>query len=221
MKKVRTWRDDFVGHRIYSATAASNVGHNWKVTKTAAAGTPTFAPLATERGLKVDMDAQNEVQNLCISFADLLAFDIDDIVEARFRLKMNQAALTTGSQLAFGLQGNRNDTIDSIAQHLSFRVIGADSTTLVVVESDDGTTDLDDKATGKTLINAYKDFTINFARGTSKVQFLIDGQPVANTVTFDMSAYTAGLQPYMQLQKAANTNADGFTILRAEVDYRE
>src|SRR5690349_7445073 len=101
MRKVLTWRDDFIGHRVYSNTAGSNVGHNWLIARTAAAGTPTFVPLTTERGLKVDMDAQNEVQNLCVYFADKLAWLLTDLLEVRFRVKMNQSALTSGSSFAF------------------------------------------------------------------------------------------------------------------------
>jgi hypothetical protein len=223
MRKVRSWRDPFLGHRVYSATAGSNVGHNWKITDTSAAGTPTYAPPSGSngRGLKIDLVADNEVENLCASFSDLLCFDIDDLVEVRIRALMNQAAFTTGSQLAFGLASARNDAIDSIAAAALFRVIGADSTTLVVVETDDGVVDKDDIATGKTLVNVEKDFLISFARGKADVRFFIGGEPVALGTTFDMSNYAAGLQPFIQLQKAANTNTDGVTIKDFEVVYRE
>ena len=221
MKCARKWWDWFVGHRVYSATAGSNIGHNWKITDTSLAGTPTYAPVAGGRGLKVDFDNTNEVQNVCVNWADLLALDIDDLAEVRFRVKMNQAALNAASQFAFGLQSARNDAIDSIAAHASFRVIGGDSTTLVVVESDDGVTDKDDVAAGLTLINAAKDFVISFTNGKSDVRFFIDGQPVAMGTTFDMSQYSSGLQPFFQLQKTASTNTDGFTVEGVEVTFRE
>lgn len=221
MKKVRCWRDEMVGHRVYSATAGSNVGHNWKITDTSAAGTPTYVPATNDRGLAITFDNTNEVQNVCANFGDVLSFDIDDIIEARFRVKMAQAAVNAATSLAFGLQSARNDAIDSIATHASFRVIGADSTTLVVVESDDGTVDKDDVATGLTLINAYKDFTISFANGKNDVRFFIDGQPVAMATTFDMSNYTGNLQLYCQLQKTASTNTDGVVFGPPEVTFRE
>lgn len=221
MKKTRVWRDLFCGHRAYSATPASNAGHNWLLADTSTAGAPTVAPVAAARGVALDLAADSEIENLCLYWGDKLGIDIDDLIRIVWRVKMNQAALTTGSQVAFGLSSARNDAIDSIAAHASFRVIGADSTTLVVVESDDAVIDKDDIATGKTLINAYKDFEINFAAGKRDVRFLIDGQPVAESTTFDMSTYTAGLQPYLQLQKAANTNADGVTAMLCEIEYRE
>jgi hypothetical protein len=223
MKTVRTWRDDFSGHRVYSATAGSNIGHNWLIIDTSAAGAPTHAPLTGSggRGLKVDMASTSEVENLCAAFADLLVFDIDDLIEVRIKMALNQATLHATSQFAFGLASARNDAIDSITAAALFRVIGADSTTLVVVESDDGVTDKDDIATGKTLINADKDFRISFAKGKADVRFFIDGQPVAAGTTFDMSGYSSGLQPFMQIQKTADTNVNGFTVKDFAVDYRD
>jgi hypothetical protein len=224
MRKVYSWWDYFTGHRVYSATAGSNVGHNWKITDTSSAGSPTYTPIdnATDSngGLTVAFDSTNEIQNVCVNFSDVLVWDIDRLIDINFRVKMNQAAVNAATSFAFGLQGDRNDAIDTIAQHLSFRVIGSDSTTAVVVESDDGTTDKDDISTGTTLINAYKNFKISFANGTSDVRFFIDGQPVAESTTFNMSAYTGCLQPYFQLQKTAATATDGFSVCYVEANSR-
>ena len=111
--------------------------------------------------------------------------------------------------LAFGLASARNDAIDSIANHASFRLIGS---TAVVVESDDGTTDKDDVATGTTLGSTYKKFVIDFTGGKSNVKFYINDARVAASTTFDMSAATSSLQPYVQIQKTAATDADAVTI---------
>lgn len=223
MKKVTTWRDTFFGHRVYSATAGSNVGHNWKMTDTSAAGTPTYAPPSGSngRGLKIDFDATAEIQNVDAALADLLQLDIDDIVEIRMRVLMNQAALDPTSTLTFGLKSARNDNPDSTTANAQFKIDGSASTTLVVVETDDNVNDNDDKATGKTLINAAKDFVISFARGKRDVRFFVDGEPVAEGTTFDMSNYSSGLQPFIQLQKTANANVNGVTLLDVEVKYRD
>jgi hypothetical protein len=66
-----------------------------------------------------------------------------------------------------------------------------------------------------------KDFLISFARGKADVRFFIGGEPVALGTTFDMSGYSAGLQPFIQLQKTATTATDGVTIKDFEVVYRE
>lgn len=208
---------DFFGQGTFTGTAADNAP--FLITDTSSAGTPTYAYVdgSATGELKVDLASTNEVENVCVSMGDVLQFDIDNIVEVEYRVKMNQAALTSGTSFAFGVTGDRNDAIDSVAQAALFRLIAADSTTLVVCESDDGTTDKDDIATGKTLINAYKDFKISFACGKADVRFFIDGEPVATGTTFDMSAYSGQLQPFMQLQKTATTAVDGFTVDRISI----
>ena len=106
----------------------------------------------------------------------------------------------------------RNDAIDTIGEAALFRVIGSGSTTNLVVESDDGTNNNDDIATGTTLVNAYKKLVISFANGTADVRFYVDGARVAASQLFDMSNYTGGLQPYFQLQKSSDANANSVVI---------
>lgn len=208
---------DFFGQGTFTATAADNAP--FRVADTSSAGTPTyvFVDGSATGELAVDLASTSEIENVCIYQGDILQYDIDNLKEVEFRVKMNQATMDTASQFAFGITGDRNDAIDSIAQAAIFRVIGADSTTAVVVETDDGTVNNDDVATGKTLINAYKNFTINFATGKSDVRFYVDGEPVATATTFDMSNYAGSLQIFMQIQKTADTNVDGFTVDRISV----
>jgi hypothetical protein len=94
---------------------------------------------------------------------------------------------------------------------------GANSTTLVYCESDDGTTDRNDISTGKTLVTSFKKFVIDFTGGKSNVKFYINGARVCASQTFDMSAYSSGLQPIIQIQKAANTNADSVVVDYVEI----
>jgi hypothetical protein len=119
---------------------------------------------------------------------------------------------TSGTTIAFGLQSARNDDTDATANNAQFKMVGATSTTAVVVETDDGTNDLDDKATGATLATTYKKFVIDFSDGKSDVKFYIDGVRVAASTTFTMAAATSSLQPFVQIQKTATTNADAVTI---------
>jgi hypothetical protein len=127
------------------------------------------------------------------------------------------AVLTTGTELVFGLGSARNDTTDSVAANSWFKMVGATSTTLVVVETDDAVRDNDDVATGVTLGTSFKKFYIDFTGGKSNVKFYVDGVRVASATTFDMSSYTAGLQPMVQIQKAANTNVNGVIVDYVEV----
>lgn len=210
-----TWEDadHFFGDRVYHATKASNVGHAYTITKTGAGAITYVSVDGSPHGeLAVDLEATAEIQNLCVSHGDKLQYDIDKITEIGFRLKMNQAELDSTSQFAFGMIGDRNDTIDTIAQAVLFRIIGADDTTAVVVEHDDGVLNVDDQATGQTLINVYKWFVISFAAGKGDVRFFIDGQPVATDTKHDMSNYSGSLQFFNQIQKTSDTNTDGYTI---------
>lgn len=206
--------EDFHGHDVFSTTAADNAP--FLIKDTSAAGTPTHAVVdgSVAGELAIDLASTNEVENVCLYQNDKLQYGIDKITEIEFRMKMNQSSLNSATSVAFGVTGDRNDVIDDIAQHALFRLIGNDN---VVVETDDGTTDTDDKATGQTLVDAYKDFKISFALGKKDVRFFIDGQPVAEGTTFNMSAYSGSLQLFAQIQKTADANTDGLTIDRVSI----
>ena len=204
------FEDDFFGGKTYTATVGEG---NWKITDTSATGTPTYAsvsPSATGE-IALTFDSANEVQNVCLDFGDKLCFDIDNLVRFEARVKIS-GAMTSGSSLAFGLQSARNDNTDSTTNNAQFKMVGADSTTLVVVETDDNVNDLDDKATGVTLATTYKKFVIDFSGGKSNVKFYIDGARVASSTTFDMSNATSSLQPFVQIQKTSSANTNAVTI---------
>jgi len=200
------YEEDFLGPM--TLTASPTNGDRWDIADTSSAGTPTYTVGGINGEATLAFDAQSEIQNVCLFQSDVLNWDIDLIQRIEMRVKTS-ATLDSATSLAFGLASARNDAIDSIAAHASFRIIGNNT---LVVESDDGTTDLDDKATGATLADTYKKFVIDFTGGKSNVKFYVDGVRVAASVTFDMSAYSAGLQPYVQIQKTADTNTDSVTI---------
>ena len=150
------FQDLFIGQRSYSATDTSNAGHNWNYVDTSSAGSPTIATVAAGRGVAIDMDTQAEAQNLCLDHGNVLALDIDNIIDVTIDVEMNQAAVDATTMFAIGLASERNDAIDTIAEAALFRVVGSGSTTALVVETDDGTTNNDDVATGTTLINVNK-----------------------------------------------------------------
>lgn len=203
---------DFIGDQAFSTTKASNSGHPFTVTQTAAAGSPTIAVVdgSAAGELQVVLAATNEIENVCVSFGDKLCIDIDKIVEFGCRVKMNQATLNAATSFAIGLTGDRNDAIDSIAQAALFRLIGASDA--ILVETDDGTHDNDDIPTGQKLGTDYVDLLISFATGKHDVRFFVNGQPVATSTEFNMAAYSGSLQLFLQLQKTAATAVDGVTI---------
>ena len=206
-----TFCEDFLGPQ--TLTASPSNGDVWDIADTSSAGTPTYTVGGINGEATITFDNTSEVQNVCLFQSDVLNYDIDLIQRIEFRVK-TVASLDSATSLAFGLCTARNDAIDSLSAHASFRLIGSNS---IVVESDDGTTDKDDVATGTTLVATYKKFVIDFTGGKSNVKFYVDGARVASATTFDMSAHTTGLQPYVQLQKTADTNTDSVTIDYIEI----
>lgn len=204
IKDFVMYEDDFIGAPVTFPTSA-NIGTPW-LTDVTGAAPPTHIRGGSEATLTLTAD--NQAQILALHHNDSLAFDIDDIQSVEMRVKLGASTFTSGSILVFGVASTRNDTADSVAEHAWFRMEGANSTTLVYCETDDGTRDVNDISTGVALGTTYKRFYIDFTGGKSNVKFYIDGQRVCASQVFDMSAYTGGLQPLIQLQKAANTNAD-------------
>jgi hypothetical protein len=202
--------DDFIGTPVTFPTSA-NIGTPW-LTDVTGAAPPTHVRSGSEAILTLTAD--NQAQILGLHHNDSLAFDIDDILNVEMRVRISAATFTSGSILTFGVGSARADVANDVAAHAWFRMEGANSTTLVYCETDDGTRDIDDVSSGVTLGTTYKQFVIDFSGGKSNVKFYINGQRVAAAQTFDMSGYSSGLQPIIQLQKAANTNADA-----ARVDY--
>lgn len=206
--------DDFNG-AVATFPTSADPATPWLVDDTSSSGTPVYTKGTSEATLT--LVSTNEIENVCLHFNDALDFDIDDIQRVSMRVKIGASTFTSGSILCFGVGSARNDTANDVAANAWFRMEGANSTTLVYAETDDGTRDVDDISTGVTLGTTYKDFVIDFTGGKSNVKFYIDGQRVCATQTFDMSAYSSGLQPIIQIQKAANTNVDSVVVDYVEI----
>lgn len=200
--------DDFNG-TVATFPTSADPATAWLVDDTSANGAPTYTKGTSVATLK--LANTNEEQNVCLHFNDALDFDIDDIQRVEIRCRLD-AVLTTGTEVVWGVGSARNDTTDSVACNAWFKMVGANSTTLVYVETDDGVVDDDDNSTGETLGTTFKRFVIDFNGGKSDVKFYIDGKRVLPTTTFSLAGYSAGLQPLIQIQKAANTNVNGIVI---------
>ncbi len=209
LRDFQIYEDDFIG-TVATFPTSADPATPWLVVDTSSAGTPTYTRGTSNATLT--LASTSEIENVCLAHGDALSFDIDDIQRIEMRVRIGASAFTSGSELVFGLGSARNDTTDSVAANAWFKMVGATSTTAVYVETDDGTRDVDDTATGVTLGTTFKEFVIDFTSGKSDVKFYINGDRVAASTTFNMSAYSSGLQPIVQLQKAANTNVDSVVI---------
>ena len=185
----------------------------WTIADTSSAGTPTYLCVTEDGGAaKLTLAATSESENVCLYFNDVLPLDIASLHRIEFVAKV--AGIDAVTTLVFGLGDARNDTPDTVATNCWFRMEGSVSTTAVVVESDDGVTDSDDKATGTTLSSTYKKFLIDFTNGISDIRFFIDGERVGSATTFTLAGITSGqnVQPMIQLQKASGTGVPSITI---------
>ena len=153
--------EDFLGPQTLTASPTNS--DRWDIADTSSAGTPTYTVGGVNGEATLAFDATSEVQNVCLFQSDVLNYDIDLLQRIEMRVKVVAGAggtLDSATSIAWGLATARNDAIDSITAHASFRVIGSHA---IVVESDDGTTDKDDVATGASATDAtYKKYVIDF-----------------------------------------------------------
>lgn len=210
--------DNFDRAQAFTTTPGQN---GWTIADTSSAGTPTYLCITEDGGAaKLTLVNTSEAENVCLYFNDVLPFDLRSISQVWWIAKV--ASVDAVTTLVMGVGDARNDTPDTVATNAWFRMEGSVSTTAVVCETDDGTTDNDDKATGTTLSSTYKKFLIDFSQGLSDIRFFIDGQRVAAGTTFSMASVAAGqnVQPIVQIQKASGTGVPAVTIAQFGINYR-
>lgn len=207
------FEDDFNRGQTYGTTPGHN-GWTLEITGT----TPTIVN-QNGGGVKLTLTSTSEAQICTLYQNDVLAIPFLGLQNIRFNALV--AGIDSVTTLVMGLASAQNDAADSVATNAWFRIQGSASLTAVVTETDDGTTDNDDKATGATLAAVSKEFMIDFSHGPSDIRFFIDGQPVSTGTTFSMAAATSStyVQPFFQLQKGSGTGVPSVTIGCIEVNY--
>lgn len=214
---------DFIDrfNRAQAFTTTPGVG-GWTIADTSSAGTPTYLCITEDGGAaKLTIAATSEAENVCLYFNDVLPYDLAKLQFVEFVAKV--AGIDSVTTLTMGLGDARNDTPDSVATNAWFRMEGSASTTALVVETDDGTTDNDDKSTGTTLSSTYKTLKIDFTKGLSDIRFYVDGEPVATSQTFSMASVTSGqnVQPIIQIQKGSGTGTPSVTLAKFRIRYND
>lgn len=184
--------------------------------------------------MELALTSASQAQIVTFYMGDILPFDIDDLIRVSFLAKISDE-LDASVNAVLGLAGAQNDDPDAVAANAWFKLGGSNS---LLCESDDGTTDNDDKATGLTLGASYKRLAIDFSEGIhsqsppsqslggkSNVIFSAGNsngslRRVAHNTRFDMSGYSSNLQLFAQIQKASGTAVGTLSILEAEVEYK-
>lgn len=202
--------DRFARAQVFSTTPGQN---GWTIADTSAAGTPTYLCVTEDGGAcTLTLASTSESENVCLYQNDVLFMDIRQIQRFEFMAKVSGVDSVT--TIVMGLGSARNDTPDSVSVNVWFRMEGSASTSNVVCETDDNTTDTDDKASGYTLSSTWKRFEIDFTNGLSDIRFFIDGERAAVAQTFSIASVASGqnVQPIFQIQKASGTGVPALSI---------
>lgn len=193
-----TFYEDFLG-QAYDTT------NRWTAIDVSSAGdtTPVLTADAANGVLGLPLDNTSEAQESGITWNDqrTLGIHLGLVFECRMALT---TLPTTGVAAVWGLAADKNATADSVTENFWFR---AQASGAVLCESDDTSTDNDDKATGVTLTaGVYKIYRIDCTT-TTDIKFYIDGVRVAGSTTFTAAAASAtlALQPYFHIAKASGT----------------
>lgn len=196
--------------------------NGWTVKDTSSAGTPTYLCVTEDGGaMKLTLAATSEAEIVTMYTNDVLTYDLALLKNVWFIAKV--AAVDAVTVLSFGVGTAQADDEDTMTVNAWFKIEGSASTSALVVETDDGTTDNNDVSTGTTLASTYKKCLIDFSYGLSDVRFYVDGVRVAASTTFSMSAITAGqnVQPFVQLEKASGTGVPSVTIVEFGATYND
>jgi hypothetical protein len=207
--------------RALTLSATPEGGTGWTVADTSSSGTPTYLTVSANDGgaLVLTCDNTSEAQNITVFQNDILCYDLAYLQHVWWVVKV--AGIDNTSVFVAGVGAAQADDEDTVVTNAWLKIEGATSTSALVAETDDGTNDNNDVATGTTLSSTYKKLHIDFTNGLSDVMFFVDGARVASSTTFDMSDLTSGLnvQPYLQLSKASGTGTPSATIAQFGLQY--
>lgn len=216
----REWCYDFFG----AGDIPTSAGQPFIYVKPTGAGSHKAAYAASDHGAgQVIIANDNEAARVALYQGDVLQWDLNKLKRVEFVARI-ATALGTGVVGVLGLGTARNNTLDSVATNAWFRWEASGAT---LVETDDGTRDVDDVASGITLSSTYKRFVIDFTKGLGDVRFYMDGangalQEIKRPAgaIFDMSAAAASnnrVQLMCEMQKGATTDVGVIEIDQVKV----
>lgn len=212
--QIITYFDPFAGGRSFTTSADAN---GWVTHDDSASGSPTVA-CVDGGGVGFTLTNTNEVQRVSLYHNDILSFPASKLVRVSWEWKAS--GTLTNAVLLAGLASAYNDDEDAITHGVWFKTDGSSS---IVAETDDGTIDNNDKATGQTIGSSFTYCEIDFTLGLSNVRFFTESSSsfrhVATGTTFDFSQ-AGNLQPMLKCEKAASTDVPILTVRNFLVEYK-
>ena len=223
MNQTRRLVWNFLDGAIPGDSGAASVGP-WHKTLT---GTGTA--VKTTNGL--ELRSSGGAGYTALGMNDQLVFDIDDIIRIEFLVKLLINTTIAASRVFVGLASARNATADSIQYQASFSA--ALTNALLLEIDDDASQNVDDIETGLIWSQNWQTLAIDFSRGVQSKSppFLSKGgkadvrfyagnkvgaeRPVGLNQAFDLSAYSGGFQPLLQVNNGAS--GDDLTLCVKEV----
>lgn len=195
-------------------------------------GTPG-AITVDENAWKLPIAATEEAEAQRISFGGT-RWPIANIKQIAIRAKCSALDGTT-LEAAFGLCSTPNNDPDAIAEGCFFKIKNDDS---IVVESDDGTTNVDDAATGIANDAGWKLYVLDLTNGMKLGDPRFGGnvggraltlpsisnaagllRPVARGTQFDLSGYSGRVQLFAQIVKSSSTDTGSLHIAEMRIDF--
>lgn len=172
-----------------------------------------------------------------LHFGDVLVYDIDDLLDVEYLFKISD--WDANAEAVLGMSSAYNADPDVIAQSAWFKVAGGSNGRNLVVETDDGTTNLDDQATGVEVpVDTWMRCRIDFATGIQSVSppgtsiagkgslkfTATDANGYCQHFSFpqhmDMSAYSGGLQLMFGLRQVSGTPSGTPTLYVKNIKVR-
>jgi hypothetical protein len=211
---TETLIDNFNRAQALTTTPGFN---GWTIKDTSSSGTPTYLCAGSGAGMVLTIVNTNEAEIVTMYTNDVLPYDLLKINNVWWTAKV--AGIDAVTTLVMGVASAQNDTADTVTTNAWFRMEGSASTSALLWETDDNTTNDDDNATGTTLAATYKRMMIDFTQGMSAIRFFVDGALVG---TGSMAAVTSAtyVQPFVQVQKASGTGTPVVTIGQFGISYK-
>lgn len=214
IRKNHCWKDNFRFGRTLSTTPGDG---GWTIKDTSSGGTPTYA-IQAGGGVKLLLANSSEEEVVTLYQNDVLGIPLVDVQRVEFIAKCG--GFDANTIAVMGLASAQADDEDATDTNAWFKIIGGASTHSIVIETDDNTTNTDDKATGQTLTTTNKLFVIDFSYGLADVRFFIDGQRVGSANLMSLAAGTAkNVQPFFQIHKASGTGVGYIQIKDFELHF--